>query len=105
MLDGERAICSVLDLRRAAQDARFSIRFVLQGHIDIEGDVLHRDGELIAVDLVRYVLQDQIAIAIGKRDLEIRLDIQAAAPANSSGVVFTGGSNAAEAGMALAEAK
>jgi hypothetical protein len=44
-------------------------------------DILHHNAQRIALDLVGDIFEREIAIAVGKGDLEIRFKIESAAPA------------------------
>ncbi len=71
---------TVLDLGGAAQDAGLGIGLILQRDVDLARDILHHNAELVAVDLMRNILEREVAIAVGEGDLEVGLDVETTAP-------------------------
>gem|GEM_PF-4558541 len=81
LLNRERLSRAVFDGCRTPQDAGGFIDLVIEYNEDLSFDVLHGYSEAVAVDLMRYVVEHEIAIAVGEGDFQIGGGVQAPTPA------------------------
>ena len=65
----------------AAEDAGSGVHLVAQLDEDVALDVLQADGQHVALDVMRDVMQDEVAIAVGEGDLQSRFHVETGAPA------------------------
>ena len=77
----QRGLGAIDDDRVFADDPALREDPVVKRDGQIVGRVLELDFERVALDLVGNVFEDQIAHAVGQRDLKARFEVAATAPA------------------------
>src|SRR4030095_8983946 len=68
--------------------ARCRIERIAEANEQLSFDVLQRNGQRMALNLVVDITQNEVAISVGKADLQAGLDIKAGPPA---GILWRGG--------------
>jgi hypothetical protein len=72
---------AIFDGRIAAKNSRLRKNRVVKLNEEFAFDVLECDGEAAAFDFMADIVEDEVAIAIGERNLQAGLDVKASAPA------------------------
>ncbi len=80
LLNDKRSRSSVLYLRGALENPCARIGLIFQLHVNISRHILEQNGQTIARNRVRHILQHEITIAIRKSDLQVGLYVKPATP-------------------------